>query len=127
MSFIYLATPHNHDDPEIREERFKAAQLAAATVYAHCIPVYSPIAHWHPIAQVHSLPHGWFYWKQQDEAMLKNCLELWVITIEGWETSKGIKAEVAFAKHMESKDIRYIDPADLDEWCIEFNRRYIII
>lgn len=120
MSFIYLATPHNHEDSKIRDQRFEAAQLAAATVFAYQIPVYSPIAHWHPIALAHDLPHGWNYWKHQDEMMVRVCKELWVITIEGWETSKGIAAEVSLMKQLH-KTIRWVDPLDLAAFCRKWN------
>lgn len=121
MSFIYLATPHNHSDPSVRHQRFLAAQLAAATVFAYQIPCYSPIAHWHPISIAHDLPHGWNYWKQQDEQMIRACRELWVITMDGWSTSQGIKAEVQICKDI-NKVVRYIDPLDLAEKCRIWNQ-----
>lgn len=116
MSFIYLATPHNHEDLEIREHRFQAAQRAAATVFAQQIPCYSPIAHWHPIAVTHGLPHGWSYWKSQDEALLQACREMWIILIDGWETSTGIRAEVKICETL-GKKVRHIDPLDLKKFC----------
>lgn len=116
MTFIYLATPHNHPDPQIRDQRFQAAQLAAVTVFAEQIPVYSPIAHWHPISITHDLPHGWNYWKQQDEAMLSCALEMWIILIDGWQTSKGIAAEQKLCRPL-NKPIRWIDPEDLTKFC----------
>lgn len=126
MSFIYLATPHNHEDPQIRDLRFKKAQLAAATVFSYQIPCYSPIAHWHPIAIDHDLPHGWSYWQQQDEALLKSCHSMWVILIEGWETSKGIKGEVLFCR-AHSKPVEYIDPMDLAKYCRNYNKSKLVI
>jgi hypothetical protein len=116
MSFIYLATPHNHLDAEVRKSRFREAQLAASIVYAYQIPCYSPIAHWHPISIDFELPHGWDYWKQQDEAMLLASQEMWVIMIDGWNTSKGIEAEIKFCQK-NSKNIHWIDPLDLAKFC----------
>lgn len=126
MSFIYLATPHNHHNSLIRTERYRAAQKAASIIFACQIPVYSPIAHWHPIAIHFDLPHGWNYWKFQDEALLRASAELWVILIEGWETSVGIKAEVAIAKAL-GKPVHYIDPADLEGFCLRYNKDHLMV
>lgn len=120
MSFIYLATPHNHEDSKIQEERFQAAQLAASTLFAYQIPVYSPIAHWHPIAIAHDLPHGWNHWKHQDEMMLRACKELWIILLDGWEVSQGIKAEVQIM-HQLHKPVRYVDAVELPAFCRKWN------
>src|SRR5687767_6421535 len=95
---IYLATPYNHPDPAIREERFKLACQAAATLMQDGIHLFCPIAHTHPIALAGDLPHGWEYWREYDRMMLDACAELWIVQMDGWDQSEGIKGEIEIAR-----------------------------
>lgn len=105
---IYLASPYSHPDEAIREERFRAVCKVAAKFMKHGHLIFSPIAHTHPIAQ-HGLPKGWEYWKKYDTEFIRMCEELWVLMLEGWSRSCGVKAEIALAVEME-KPLRYILP-----------------
>jgi hypothetical protein len=109
---IYLATPYNHLDPAIREKRFILACLAAATLMRDGIHLFCPIAHTHPIALQGDLPCGWEYWQEYDRIMLSACTELWIVQMEGWEQSKGIKGEIQIALEL-GKGIKYLDPVTL--------------
>lgn len=109
---IYLATPYNHPDPIIREQRFTLACLAAATLMNDGTFLFCPIAHTHPIALQGNLPYGWDYWKEYDRLMLNACDELWIIQMEGWDNSEGIKGEYKIAKEL-SKPIYYLHPVTL--------------
>lgn len=99
---IYIASPYSHPNREVEETRNTA--VATATGYLmNAYPelsFFSPICHTHPIATVCKLPGHWEYWKQYDEAMLSRCNELWVLCIDGWETSKGVTAELELAKNL---------------------------
>lgn len=95
---IYLATPYNHPDPSIRQVRFEAACTAAVSLMWQGVHLFCPIAHTHPIAERGDLPKGWDYWKEYDHVMLNACHELWVVKIEGWDKSEGIKAEIEIAE-----------------------------
>jgi hypothetical protein len=49
------------------------------------------------------------YWVAFDEAFMKMCSEMVVIRLDGWESSNGIRREIAyFTDH--KKPIRYMDP-----------------
>lgn len=104
---IYLATPYNHPDPEVRRLRFHAACHVAAHFMKEGAFIFSPIAHTHPISVAGELPVGWHYWEAYDKAMLSNCSELWVVEMPGWDTSAGVSGEIKIAAELGLK-IKFI-------------------
>jgi len=109
---IYLATPYNHAQPEIREYRYMEAVRMSATIMnstKHNVMVFSPIAHSHNIAVHGPFDGGWDYWEKFDYRMIDACDEIWVFTMFGWRTSKGIKAELAYAAMYEKpvKEVQF--------------------
>lgn len=112
---IYLATPYNHHDSLVREQRFTLACLAAATLMKEGIHLFCPIAHTHPIALQGSLPSGWDYWKEYDRLMLEACHELWIVQMEGWDRSEGIKGEVLIARELD-KPVYFLHPVTLQKF-----------
>lgn len=112
---IYLATPYNHPDPAIREERFTLACLAAATLMRDGVHLFCPIAHTHPIALQGNLPCGWDYWQKYDQLMLSACDELWIVQMDGWDRSEGIKGEIEIARQLRfNKRVFYLHPVSLE-------------
>ena len=108
MKKIYLASPYSHIAEAKRQERFCQACIVAADLIYQGFLVFSPICHTHPIAQASNLPLDWNYWKALDESFLSWCDELWVLKLEGWEESKGVTAEISFAKNL-NKPISYLE------------------
>lgn len=95
---IYLASPYSDDDQSVVEERFQAVCAAAGRFMAAGRYVYSPIAHTHPIAKVATLPTDWEFWRGFDEAVISRATELWVLTLDGWDESRGVRAEIEIAR-----------------------------
>ena len=100
MSLTYLASPYTHADPQVREERYRAACKKAAELMLVGKVIFCPIAHSHPIAE--QMPDGkandGAFWKHQDEPYLAICDELIVYMLPGWEQSSGVKHEIEVAK-----------------------------
>ncbi len=95
--FIYLAVPYTHADAEIRAARFKAANRAAGILMRRGDVVFSPISHGVPISGECGLPTDWNYWQDFARAYLSAAKRLVVLCIGGWETSIGVRAEIAIA------------------------------
>jgi nucleoside 2-deoxyribosyltransferase len=97
---IYLASPYSSDNPAVMENRHAAACTAAASFMAGGLVVFSPIAHTHILSR--SLPsflrNDHEFWMDQDLSILKKCDALAVLCLPGWEDSRGVKEELAFAK-----------------------------
>lgn len=106
---VYLAVPYSHPDPAVREARFQAANRTAAKLMAAGDFVFSPISHTHPIALAGGLPLGWDYWEQYDRAVLACCYRFIILKLDGWMTSKGVKAESSIAEEL-GIEIETIDP-----------------
>ena len=108
---IYLASPYNHDDPNVQELRYWEACRAAAQMMRAGWLVFSPIAHSHPIARF-GLPGDFAFWETLDKAWIDRCDELVVLTISGWRDSVGVTAEIEYARQR-GLPIRYVDPDEL--------------
>jgi hypothetical protein len=109
---IYLATPYSDESAAVREERFQVVNRAAAVLMARGLPVYSPISHGHPISLAGELPLGWDFWGAQCRAILAACEKLIVLKVPGWESSKGVTAEMALAREL-GLPVEFLDPDDL--------------
>ena len=98
MSYIYLASPYTHEDPEVREQRYLRVLKEAATLIQQGRVVYSPIVHNHPIAELFVLPKNFTFWELYDKVMITACKEVHVLCMEGWMESVGVQAEIKFAQ-----------------------------
>lgn len=106
---IYLASPYSHEDPAVREHRFRVVCRVAARLMRHGHLIFSPIAHSHCIAEAGGLPTGWTFWEEYDRRMMRACDEVWVVMMEGWDRSQGVKAEIEYMKAA-GKTVEYIRP-----------------
>ncbi len=106
---IYLASPYTHPDQAVREQRFDAACVATASLMRAGKSVFSPIVHSHPLVR-YGLPVEWEFWQTHDCEHLKRSDCLIVLTLDGWETSRGVQAEIKIASDMEIP-IHHLSPA----------------
>ena len=95
---IYLASPYSDPDPNVMQARYDKVCEACAGLANKGITVYSPIAHWHPIAMKYNLPKTYFFWELHDQEMIKGCYRFVILKLFGWDTSKGIKKEIKYAE-----------------------------
>jgi hypothetical protein len=114
MSYIYLASPYSHTDEDVLHQRFEAVCEAAAYIMNRKEDnlVFSPIAHCHPIAMAHNLPKGYDYWQKYDEIMISNCSQVYLLQIDGWQHSKGMRAEAKFASEINKPLVGMIPTKD---------------
>lgn len=101
MSYIYLGSPYSHHDPAMRHQRYRQVGRAAAHLIREGLIVYSPIVHCHLIAREFGLPKEFEFWERFDYAMLEPAGLLMVLKLPGWEESRGLTAEMAFARKKE--------------------------
>jgi hypothetical protein len=105
---VYLASPYSHPDPAVRQARYRAVCRAAAALLAAGQPVFSPIAHSHPLVE-YGLPANWSFWQRYDQELLARCDELVVLMLPGWCESVGVQAEIQIAREL-GKPVRYLAP-----------------
>lgn len=95
---IYLASPYSHPDSLTMRTRFLLAEQVTAQLLRERMFVYSPIVHCHELAQKFSLPTSFEFWKAYNFDMLRRADDFFILRIPGWEESKGVTAELEFAK-----------------------------
>lgn len=97
---IYLATPYSHDDPDVRQWRFRVAAYESSLLMNQGFQVFSPICHSHPIAVAGGLPTGWDYWEPYDRKMMSICDHMHILRLPGWQSSVGLNAEMDIAREI---------------------------
>lgn len=111
--FVYLASPYTHPDPAVREERFQAVCRAAAALMREGHFVFSPIAHSHPIDLCMAAPQPGDFWKAQDVPILRHASRLVVLTLPGWEESRGLKWEMEIARQIHMP-VSFMEPDSIE-------------
>ncbi len=106
---IYLASPYSHECDPVRELRFRQICEYAGYFMSMGYDIYSPIAHSHSIAVHSQLPTDWQFWRNTCTKMISKCDEFWVLTMDGWATSIGVREETKIAKQM-GKNIKHVSP-----------------
>jgi hypothetical protein len=96
---IYLAIPYGHPDPDIKKYRFDVANIIAKEMISKGCLVFSPISMSHAIecAEIVTGEITHAAWMEIDLYILSKCSELYVVTIDGWDVSKGVRMEMQFA------------------------------
>jgi len=106
---IYLASCYSHPDPEVRKDRYHDAMYCtSALITHHGLVVYSPIVHCHPMSIRHGMPTDAVFWRRYNYAMLRKADALYVLKLEGWDESAGVKEELTLAEQM-MLTIHYVD------------------
>ncbi len=97
---IYIGSPYSDPDPQTRDDR----ALLVGAFAIHCVKkgliVYCPIASWHTLAVLHDLPSGFLYWQRLNLGILRYCSEMYVLRLDGWDTSLGLREEMQAAHKM---------------------------
>ena len=109
---IYLASPYSDPDPQVEETRFRHVCAVASKLMRAGHNVFAPIAHSHPIALAGGLPKDWDFWKAFDEHMIRTCRFFWVLTMPGWDASRGVRIETEIARRL-GRTLWYIHPNTL--------------
>jgi len=93
-SFWYLATPYSKYPAGIESAFILACRQTALLIRAG-VPVFSPIAHTHPIALHAGLdPLDHTIWLPCDRPMMDAAHGLIMLKAESWEQSYGMKVEL---------------------------------
>ena len=107
----YLAAPYAHKDPAIRHFRYEMITAVAAKLIQEGTFVFSPITHNIPL-KCYGLSGDWEKWEKFDLTYLGRCDQLIVLKLPGWEASKGVSAEIAFAEKHQIP-IQMIEPLEI--------------
>lgn len=105
---IYVAAPYTHTDPTVVRQRILTfAKVMSNLIAAGEHPV-SPLMNHFLVDYVETdFPLTWEYWQEYSYSLLSVSKELHVITMDGWEESTGVAAEIEMANQL-NLPIRYI-------------------
>ena len=88
---IYLAAPFSHPDPEVSRGRLKEVNGYAAHLLSRGILAFSPLSHG---AQLDSPDIPDSVWYELGLRIMRGCDELWLLALDGWEDSEGVRMEL---------------------------------
>lgn len=97
-SLIYLACPYTDPDLKVMEYRLGVAAAVASMMVKADLFVFSPLSYGESITVNGNLPRTWEFWEKFDAVMVSKSGLLIVISIDGWEESVGVQAEIKLAK-----------------------------
>lgn len=94
MSYWYLGSPYSKY-PDGIERAFELVCTNAGLLIRCGVPVYSPIAHCHPIARNANIdPHNHRIWLPANALMMAGAKGLIVLKLKTWEQSYGLAFEM---------------------------------
>lgn len=105
---IYLASPYSNPSRAVVEDRYQTTMAFCAEFMRRGHVLFSPILHCHELTKAHSLPSDAAYWQSYNYSILRRCESLWVLTLDGWETSVGVSDEISKASFLRMP-IEYYD------------------
>lgn len=104
---IYIASPYNHSDPEVVIKNFELVSQLAAILCSEGHVAFSPITYGHTLIGFKDMSTNWKFWQNFCLSFLIKSDELLVYQIPGWDISRGVADEIAFAKE-HNIEIKYI-------------------
>lgn len=94
---IYLSSPYSSPDKIIREQRARLATQEVIKFLNKGLNVYSPVSYYHNIITIFSLPMDKNFWWKYNSELFKMSRMVYVLCIDGYYESVGVRQEVAFA------------------------------
>ena len=95
---IYLACPYSDPDAQVREYRNTKANRAAAWLMLLGHLPYSPLSHTQSWSKHAELPYDFGFWSAHCLAFVDWCEALVVLSLKGWNKSRGVAAEIDHAR-----------------------------
>lgn len=105
---IYLAAPYSHPDAAVRDERAAAVNCVFARLSGEGRIVFSTLSMTHEAAKVYNMPKDADFWWEMNMEFFRRCDEMYVVCLEGWAKSSGVRMEIEWAKFMRYP-ITYVD------------------
>jgi nucleoside 2-deoxyribosyltransferase len=99
QKLYYLASPYSHSDEDVMLDRYQKAEIAAVELLKRGIHSFAPIPYNHPWKK-YSVPGDWPFWEAFDKNFVERCDAVLVLTLDGWDKSVGVAAEIAFANEI---------------------------
>ena len=96
LELIYLAAPYSHDDEKVVEARVESVCKVDAILMDRGTFTFSPLLK-HFVKKHGNLPGDWNYWQDYCRVTLPKCSQVYVLALDGWEDSVGVREEIKLA------------------------------
>ena len=95
----YVASPYSARCPHVRQMRANQAMAFSAWLWRKglCYPL-SPISTWHEAATRCDLPTDAASWTACNRAYFDACAVMYLLKLDGWQTSVGVEMELRWAQ-----------------------------
>ena len=103
---IYLASPYSHEETAVMQRRFEATRYFTNFHLRLGIPLFSPIVYCHQFALEFDAPTDSTAWATINYEILSRSESMWVLELDGWNTSGGVRAEIEWARELNMKTYR---------------------
>jgi hypothetical protein len=111
VSYWYLGSPYSKYPGGLTQAHIDVCREAARLISLG-LPIFSPIAHTHPIAMISGLdPLDHMIWLLADQPMMDAAFGLIVLKMDGWSRSYGLKHEIETFADV-GKPIVYLTPGE---------------
>lgn len=119
MRLAYLAQAYSHEDPKVRETRFKLAVAAIHRLEREFpgVLIYSPIVHYHHTAVFFDAPTDAEFYERRNLTMLERCDMMFLLDDAAAMLSKGVAQEVKWAEALPIPIIR----TNPEYWDVPYN------
>jgi hypothetical protein len=104
---IFVAQPYYHDDPKIRQERVRLGAQYCGALLKQGQMCVSPVMLGTAILEHVDLPGDFSFWDKISFELLEKSTVIYVLMLEGWDKSRGVKAEIERARHL-GKSVLFI-------------------
>lgn len=104
---IYLASPYSHNSPAVRMHRFLEARRFAIDAIKNGVPLFSPIVYGKDMET--AIGTAYEPWQGLNDAMVRSCEAVWVLCLEDWAKSRGVRHEIEFAQSL-GKPVYFFQP-----------------
>lgn len=102
---IFVTSPYSHVNKAIIHGRVAIVSEYMAKLLNQGISCISPIPLGTTILQFAKLPADFAFWKKLSFELIDISGELHVLMLDGWDTSEGVIAEIAYATEKKLKII----------------------
>lgn len=119
----YMASPYSHKDRSIKESRAVSARTNAVELIKKGFNVFSPISYNESWEYDYDVPGDWDFWQDVDKGYISRCDCVLVLTLDGYDKSVGVTAEVEYAKEI-GCPVFYISEDDVRSNNLDFLQKF---
>lgn len=106
---IYLASPFTDPDENVEKQRYMKAFLFTANHMAsNKRPIFSPIVYGYNFYKTDYVGGTKEAWQFFNDNMIKLSSQVWVLTLPGWDNSRGVGHEILKASEL-NIPIEYVE------------------